>query len=67
MEPKIQIGDYVLSEGQAMAVRVAVTNFHSMTKDEEFRKELGEELADAYHARLGEALIVMLRDSKRTS
>lgn len=63
-EPRIQIGDYVLTEGQAMALRVAVTDFHSQTGDAEFRQELGCDLAAAYHARLGEILTIMLREPK---
>lgn len=59
-EPRIQIGDKVLTEGQAMALRVAVTSFHIETKDEEFRNDLGVELADAYHARLGEVLTIII-------
>lgn len=59
MEPYIQIGNYVLTEAQAMAVRVAVTNFHSETADPEFKAELGP-IADAYHARLGEVLAAWL-------
>jgi hypothetical protein len=58
-EPRIQIGDYVLTEAQAMAVRVAVSNFHMETADAEYKNELGP-IADAYHARLGEVLAVML-------
>lgn len=60
MEPRIQIDDHVLTEAQAMAVRVAVTNFHAETADEEFRKELGDDLCNAYHTRLSEVLLVML-------
>lgn len=61
MEPKVQIADYVLSEAQAMAVRVAVTAFYSeVTTDEEMRKGIGYELANAYSARLGEVLTIML-------
>lgn len=62
MEPKIQIGDHVLSEAQAMAVRVAVTAFHSeMDTDEEMRKGLGEAMANAYRDRLSEVLTIILR------
>ena len=60
MEPKVQIGDYVLSEAQAMAVRVAVTTFHIETGTEESREGLGP-IADAYHARLGEVLTIWIK------
>ena len=46
MEPKIQIDDYVLSEAQAMAVRVAVTSFQMECASEEGRSDLGP-IADA--------------------
>lgn len=58
-EPHIQIGEHVLTEAQAMAVRVAVTSFHAETAAEGCRDELGP-IADAYHARLGEVLKVIL-------
>lgn len=59
-EPYIQIGDHVLTEGQAMAVRVAVTSFHmEVSQDEEFRDGLGP-IADGYRDRLGEVLKIML-------
>lgn len=61
-EPYIQIGDHVLTEAQAMAVRVAVTSFHAECAAEGCREELGP-IADAYHARLGEVLAIMLRQS----
>lgn len=57
-EPFIQIGDHVLTEAQAMAVRVAVTSFYAETGEEETRANLGP-IADAYHMRLAEVLIVM--------
>lgn len=58
-EPYIQIGDHVLTSAQAMAVRVAVTSFHAETADQGCRGELGP-IADAYHARLGEVLKIIL-------
>jgi hypothetical protein len=58
-EPKIQIGDHVLTEAQTMALRVAATTFHMKVSDEEYRQELGEALADAYRNRLGEILTIM--------
>jgi hypothetical protein len=64
IEPKIQIGDYVLSEAQAMAVRVAVTSFYAETGDEEIGFDLGP-IADAYHARLGEVLTVMTSQARK--
>lgn len=62
IEPKIQIGDHVLTEAQAMAVRVAVTSFHmECSSDEEFRDGLGP-IADAYKDRLGEVIRIMLSE-----
>lgn len=58
-EPRIQIGNHVLTTAQAMAVRVAVTSFHAETGAEGCREELGP-IADAYHARLGEVLKMLL-------
>jgi hypothetical protein len=58
-EPSIRIGDHVLTEAQSMAVRVAVTSFHAETAAEGCREQLGP-IADAYHARLGEVLNIML-------
>jgi hypothetical protein len=58
-EPRIQIGDRVLTNAQAMALRVAVTTFHIETGSEEARQEIGP-IADAYHARLGEVLTILI-------
>jgi hypothetical protein len=57
-EPKIQIEDHVLTEAQAMAVRVAITSFADELVWEDKRKELGP-IADAYHARLHEVLEII--------
>ncbi len=64
-EPYIQIGEHVLTEAQAMAVRVAVTSFHAETGAEGCREALGP-IADAYHARLGEVLKVLLAEHTRS-
>lgn len=58
-EPCIQVNGRVLSDAQAMAVRVAVTNFHTETAEPETKADLGP-IADAYHARLDEVLALML-------
>jgi hypothetical protein len=59
-EPHIQIGTHVLTNAQAMAVRVAITNFHmEVSEDDEARAELGP-IADGYRDRLGEVLKIML-------
>lgn len=62
-EPYIQIGDHVLSEAQAMAVRVAISDFYAETGSEEGRTELGE-IADAYHMRLAEVLMVIQKQRR---
>lgn len=59
-EPKIQIGNCVLTEAQAMAVRVAVSDFQ-MQVSEEGKRDLGP-IADAYNARLSEVIKIMLRE-----
>lgn len=56
MEPKVQIGDYVLSEAQATAVRVAVISWHSQLASGE-AAELGD-IGPIYQQRLGEVLNV---------
>lgn len=62
IEPKIQIEDYVLSEGHALAVRVAITSFHSnVSTDNDLRRDIGKDLADSYRDRLAEVLAVILR------
>lgn len=67
VEPKeahIRIGAYVLSEGQSMAVRVAVSSFLVELEDDEFRNGLGPELADAYKTRLSEVATLLARDAR---
>lgn len=63
-EPKIQIGEWTLSEAQAMAVRVAVTNFHMEVSDPEFAAELGP-ISGPYKDRLAEVLRIMLAGADR--
>ncbi len=59
-EPYIQIGDHVLTHAQAMAVRVAITNFHmEVSEDDEIRAGLGP-IADGYRDRLSEVLTIIL-------
>lgn len=58
-EAKIQIGDYLLTEGQSIAVRVAVTNFLMELSDADFKRDLGP-IGDAYELRLKEVLKVMV-------
>lgn len=59
-EPYIQIGDHVLTETQAMAVRVAVSSFHmEVCDDQAIRDGLGP-IADDYRDRLGEVIKIML-------
>lgn len=58
-EPKIQIDDFVLSEAQAMALRVAATAFHAEMCEPEAQTDLGP-IALAYRDRLHEILKVWL-------
>jgi hypothetical protein len=58
-EPYIQIGDHVLTEAQASAVRCAIAHLHSeIAEDSEFKAALGP-IADAYCARLNEVLAII--------
>lgn len=60
-EPYIQIGDHVLTEAQAAAVRVAITDCHTQVAREEMRVALGP-IAEGYHARLSEVLNIMVKE-----
>lgn len=64
IEPKTQIGDHVLSEGQTMALRVAANTFLEQLSDETFREDLGP-IADAYQARLREVLLIFSQQAHR--
>ncbi len=59
IEAKIQVGDYVLSEAQSMAVRVAVSTFLGQLADETFVEDLGP-IGPAYKARLAEVERIMV-------
>jgi hypothetical protein len=59
MEPKIQIGNHVLTEAQAITTRVALTHFLMETEDQGFKDDLGP-IADAYRDRLKEILAIMV-------
>lgn len=59
-EPRIQIGDQVLTEAQAMAVRVAVGAFRMQMTGGATRKKLGA-IADGYRARLTEVETIIIR------
>jgi hypothetical protein len=61
-EPKVQIDDYVLSEAQAMALRVAATDFHSQLQDQEYCDDLGE-IGMLYKERITEILKIWLARS----
>lgn len=65
-EPIIQINGHVLTDAQAMAVRVAVTIFHmEVSEDAESREGLGP-IADLYRNRLSEVLKIMVPDGRQT-
>lgn len=57
-EPSIVVNGVPLTTSQAMAVRVAVTIYHMETRYN--REDIGEQLADAYNARLYEVLLLMI-------
>ena len=59
MEPKVQVGDYVLSEQQVTAMRFAITLFRDECASEEGKKDLGP-IADTYNMLLSEVLQKML-------
>lgn len=63
-EAHIVIGGMVLTEGQSMAVRVAINDFLMQLQDPEFRDGLGRELADAYAARLREVMTQIVYDAR---
>lgn len=60
-EARIQIGHQVLTPAQAMAVRVAVTNFHMETGDHERAAEIGP-ISAGYNARLSEVLRMIFKE-----
>ena len=62
-EPQIQIGGYVLTEAQAMAVRVAITDFHAQICDDEEFIALGP-IADTYRDRLHEVIKIIFEVMK---
>lgn len=57
-EPNIIINGQALTEAQAMAVRVAITNFHAETADMHAlgTDQHGIEMCTAYHLRLSEVV-----------
>ena len=64
-EPVITINGTRLSEGQAMAVRVAVTNFHMRLTNKNYQRDLGP-VAAAYMARVREIVQLMLESKTET-
>lgn len=62
-EPTITINGQMLTKGQAMAVRVAITNFHDdMHKADTLGKdEHGLAMTKAYRERLTEVITIILR------
>jgi hypothetical protein len=54
-EPTIVINDQILTLGQAMAVRVAIVNFHDALGEDEH----GEKMSAAYRERLSEVLKII--------
>ena len=59
MEPTIVINGKQLTEAQAMAVRVAVSDFLAQLTDKDFMKSLGA-AGPMYQARLAEVQRLML-------
>jgi hypothetical protein len=62
-EPDIVVNGTVLSPGQAMAVRVACTGFHTdITVNPRLlgTDDQGRRMAEAYRIRLGEVLQMMI-------
>ena len=58
-EPHIQINGRTLTEAQAMAVRIAITEYRTELTEPSAKSALGQ-IADAYHARLSEVLSIIL-------
>lgn len=63
-EPKIVVNGHELNEAQAMAVRVALTDFHANMLNPAMTKELGP-IGHAYAARAEEVLGWMLNKMQR--
>lgn len=63
IEPKVQIGEYVLSEAQATTLRVALTSFHSALLLLDTRESLGS-ITDAYKDRAIEVLRVFQQEQR---
>ncbi len=61
-EPHITVNGQMLSIGQTMAVRVAITTFLLDLQDEEFMQDLGD-IGPLYRARLIEVSKLMMRTS----
>lgn len=62
-EPTITINQQMLTKGQAMAVRVAITNMHAEMADQTALgdDEHGRAMVKAYRERLDEVLKIILR------
>jgi len=65
-EPEITINGERLTDSQAMAVRVAITNFHAETADKHAlgTDEHGMKMCTLYHLRLSEVLGLTLRQGQ---
>jgi hypothetical protein len=61
-EPIITINGHTLTSAQAMAVRVAVTNFHAETADVHAlgNDQHGMKMCTAYHLRLCEIIFILV-------
>ena len=64
-EPDITIEGVRLSFAQAMALRVAASDFHMQMNDPETVDGLGDCLAEGYRDRLTEILKLMIGNRKR--
>ena len=58
-EATIRIGDCLLSEGQSMAVRVAIEAYLILLDDEGFKRKVGH-VADGYRALLKQVMGAMI-------
>jgi hypothetical protein len=58
-EPRITVNGVPLNDAQAMAVRVALGNFHLFLKEKDAKENLGAAMAKVYRDRVREIYALM--------
>jgi hypothetical protein len=64
-EPSITINDFLLTEGEALTMRVALENFAFQLSDKQFSKDLGEQLTRNYLDRIRDIHSLMFTRKRR--